>query len=79
MTFIRHCRVLDMTLAEIRVLLALRNAPETPCCDVDALPDQHIVNVAERIAGLSKLQVQLKKLRRSCLQASTTQECGILN
>jgi CheY-like chemotaxis protein len=79
LTFIRHCRVLDMTLAEIRALLALRDAPETPCCGVDALLDQHILQVAERIAELSKLEIQLKKLRGSCAQASTTKECGILN
>ena len=32
LTFIRHCRALDMTLGEIRTLLMHRDHPERDCC-----------------------------------------------
>ena len=35
--FIRHCRVLDMTLEEIRNLLRFRDAPDENCREVNAL------------------------------------------
>lgn len=76
--FIRHCRSLDMTLEEIRVLLDLRDAPEQDCVGVNILLDKHIGHVAHRIKELKVLQVQLKQLRSRCVTAQTTRECGIL-
>jgi DNA-binding transcriptional MerR regulator len=35
LAFIRHCRSLDMTLAEIRTLLHFKDAPTEDCADVD--------------------------------------------
>lgn len=37
LSFIRHCRSLDMTLDEIRVLLQFRDAPEQNCGEVNAV------------------------------------------
>ena len=76
--FIRHCRSLDMTLDEIRILLKFRDAPEDNCGDVNALLDEHIGHVAERITELQSLERQLKTLRRQCRQAKTIRDCGIL-
>lgn len=77
-SFIRHCRSLDMTLAEIRTLLRFRNAPEENCGDVNALLDEHVGHVAERIAELTRLENQLKSLRRLCGEARAAKHCGIL-
>jgi DNA-binding transcriptional MerR regulator len=44
--FIRHCRVLDMMLEEIRNLLGLRDAPDENCSEVNALLDEHIVSTS---------------------------------
>jgi Cd(II)/Pb(II)-responsive transcriptional regulator len=79
LSFIRNCRSLDMTLDEIRTLLALRDAPREDCGDVIALLDAHIGHVADRLAELEKLQQQLKKLRCLCAEVSATEKCGILN
>lgn len=76
--FIRHCRSLDMTLEEIRILLDLRAAPEQDCDGVNTLLDKHIGHVATRIRELKALQVQLKQLRSRCVSAQSTKECGIL-
>lgn len=79
LTFIRHCRSLDMALDEIRTLLKFRDAPEQNWGDVNALLDEHIGHVAGRIAQLKTLEAQLKKLRSLCNMVQTTKECGILN
>lgn len=79
LTFIRHCRSLDMTLEEIRTLLQFRDTPEGNCGEVNALLDEHIAHVAARIAELKALEKQLRKLRCLCGQAQAVKECGILN
>ena len=42
LTFIRHCRNLDMTLGEIRTLLHFKASPEENCGEVNRLLDEHI-------------------------------------
>ncbi len=79
LSFIRHCRGLDMTLDEIRVLLRFKDAPTDNCLEVNELLDEHIGHVAERIAELRQLESQLKSLRESCMGGQEAQHCGILN
>jgi Cd(II)/Pb(II)-responsive transcriptional regulator len=79
LSFIRHCRSLDMTLDEIRALLDFRDAPTRDCADVSALLDEHVRHVADRIAELRRLQRQLKHLRGLCAQPGQAERCGILN
>ncbi len=79
LSFIRHCRGLDMTLDEIRVLLRFKDAPTENCLEVNELLDEHIGHVAERIRELRQLEKQLKNLREACLGAQEAQHCGILN
>lgn len=79
LSFIRHCRGLDMTLDEIRVLLHFKDAPSEDCGEVNALLDQHIGHVAHRIRELRSLEKQLRELRDTCQTAQDTEHCGILN
>lgn len=76
--FIRHCRSLDMALADIRSLLAVRDQPEQSCCAVNAMLDQHIAQVAERIAELHALERQLRAIRGLCGQHRPARDCAIL-
>lgn len=78
LSFIRHCRGLDMTLDEIRVLLRFKDSPEENCGQVNALLDEHIVHVSQRIAALRDLERQLKTLRKTCQAAQAASACGIL-
>ena len=64
LSFIRHCRALDMNLDEIRVLLRFKDAPEQNCAEVNALLDDHIGHVATRIRELRKLDTELRALRK---------------
>ena len=56
LAFIRQCRNLDMTLDEVRALLALRDAPAQDCSEINALLDEHVRHVAERIRELRALE-----------------------
>ncbi len=76
--FIRHCRSLDMTLDEIRVLLGFRDAPDENCGEVNLLLDKHIGHVADRIDELTRLQCQLQELRKMCGASQAAKDCGIL-
>ena len=78
LTFIRHCRTLDMALSEIRELLRFKDAPHANCGEVNALLDEHIEHVALRIRELKALQLELKRLRSACGQTREAQDCGIL-
>ncbi len=79
LSFIRHCRGLDMTLDEIRVLLRFKDAPTENCLEVNELLDEHIGQVAQRIRELRQLEKQLKSLREACLGGQQALHCGILN
>lgn len=76
--FIKHCRSLDLSLAEIRQLVELNQLPSMHCDDVNKMVDSHIEQVAMRIKELQYLQKQLKSLRDSCSDSRTVKECGIL-
>jgi Cd(II)/Pb(II)-responsive transcriptional regulator len=76
--FIRHCRSLDMTLEEIRNLLKFRDAPNENCREVDALLEEHIEHVSNRIKELRFLQKNLRRLRNRCERARAIKDCGIL-
>ena len=79
LSFIRHCRNLDMTLDEIRSLLRFKDAPPEDCSEVNTLLDAHIGHVAHRIHELRALEKDLKDLRARCLSPHSIDECGILN
>lgn len=76
--FIKHCRSLDLSLPEIRQLLALNHSPDAQCDDVNWMMDTHIEQVDARIRDLTSLSEQLKALRRSCSNQRTVEQCGIL-
>jgi Cd(II)/Pb(II)-responsive transcriptional regulator len=76
--FIRRCRSLDMALAEIRILLRFRSAPDEDCGEVNALLDTHIGHVEERIAELRSLEGHLRTLREKCVSGRPAEQCGIL-
>lgn len=79
LAFIRHCRCLDMTLDEIRVLLRYKDSPQDNCGEVDQLLDAHIGHVGTRISELKALQKELRALRASCQLDQVAANCGILS
>jgi Cd(II)/Pb(II)-responsive transcriptional regulator len=76
--FIRNCRALDMSQQEIHTLLALAAHPQTSCGAVNAVLDQHITHVNQRMEELDKLRRQLQALRELCQNEQAVDSCGIL-
>jgi Cd(II)/Pb(II)-responsive transcriptional regulator len=79
LAFIRHCRALDMSLADVKRLLDFVARPAADCSDVDRLIDEQLIRVRARLKSLRALERQLAVLRRQCEVKRTTAECGILN
>lgn len=79
LAFIRHCRELDMPLADIQRLLHLLDQPPGDCRDVDQLIDTHLTRVQARLQSLQVLAHQLEQLRGRCHARHATLECGILH
>ena len=78
LSFIRHCRALDMPLADVSRLLGFVDAPLADCSDVDLLVDEQLARVRARLKSMRALEKQLLQLRARC---SGTHEghCGILD
>lgn len=78
LSFIRHCRALDMTLAEVKTLLDLAANPDSDCADVDLLIDAQRARVRARLNSLRALERQLSALRSRCRSGHSAGGCGIL-
>lgn len=75
---IRGCRALDLSLDEIRALLAQADGAARDCAGIDRAIDQHLAHVDERIAALQRLRGQLRELRDSCDGEHGLDECAVL-
>lgn len=76
--FVRRCRALDMSLDEIRALLVFCDEPSRPCGEVNALLDEHIGHVEQRIEELQRLAGELRSLRSVCQSPGHAVDCEIL-
>ncbi|HBM09884.1 Cd(II)/Pb(II)-responsive transcriptional regulator [Pseudomonas sp. Choline-3u-10] len=79
LTFIRHCRALDIGLADIRRLLEFSNHPDASCGDINHLIDEQLERVRTRLENLHALERQLQELRSCCTGNRAMHGCGILN
>lgn len=76
--FIRHCRSLGMSLAEVRTLQTFQAEPERACDEINSLIDRHLQQTEAQIQSLMRLRSQLQSLRQSCQAAIEGRACGIL-
>ncbi len=79
LAFIRHCRALDIPLAEIQRLLGFVQGEPDREGDIDALIDQQLQRVRARLKSLRALERQLAELRQRCDADHAAHECGILH
>lgn len=75
---IRGCRALDLSLDEIRHLLAQTDGSASDCAGVDRVIDEHLAHVGERILALEHLRRQLQALRARCDGEHGLDGCGVL-
>jgi Cd(II)/Pb(II)-responsive transcriptional regulator len=78
LSFVRHCRALDIPLADIQRLLDFTLRPDADCGDINGLVDRQIERVRARLESLRALEKQLTLLRGKCSEGHRAQECGIL-
>jgi Cd(II)/Pb(II)-responsive transcriptional regulator len=79
LAFIRHCRALDIPLADIRRLIDFLDQPGGDCLDIDRLIEAQLVRVQARLQSMRALEQQLTELRKRCDSRHATTECGILH
>ncbi|MFZ6847890.1 Cd(II)/Pb(II)-responsive transcriptional regulator [Undibacterium sp. RuRC25W] len=79
LSFIRHCRALDIPLADIRRLVSFIQSPAEDCGDINHLIDQQIARVKARLKSMKALEKQLSQLRARCDDRHHGKECGILH
>ena len=79
LSFVRHCRALDIPLADIKRLLEFVAHPEADCGDINRLIDTQLARVQARLQSMQVLERQLRALRGQCDAHHTVRECGILH
>lgn len=80
LSFIRHCRALDMPLADVARLLALTDDPQGHGGDIpaDDLIANQLAKVRARLKSMHALEKQLVRLQASCDGHHEGGSCGIL-
>ena len=79
LAFVRHCRALDIPLADVKRLLDFVGGARDEGSDIDALIDALLLRVRARLKSLRALEHQLTALRASCDADHAAHECGILH
>ncbi len=64
--FILNCRTLNMSLDEIKILLAYKDKPCGNCNSINILVDKHIHQLEQNIQKQIQLKQQLSDLRSKC-------------
>ena len=78
LNFVRHCRSLDMPLAEIKRLLDLSSDHTVSCEQVNDLVRAHLARVQAKRNALEVLEKQLAALNAQCESGHRVADCGIL-
>jgi len=76
--FIRHCRLLDMPLGDVRRLLALSEEGSETCEEVNGMIDAQLERVRAKRRELEALEHKLAGLRAQCRARKRVADCGIV-
>ena len=76
--FIRRCRDLGFTLDQVRDLLRLSSEKTQACAEVDRIAEQHRRAVEEKLADLTRLATELRRLSACCRGKGTIADCRII-
>ena len=76
--FIRCCRDLGFTLAQIRDLLRLSSRKDEDCAEVDHIAAQHLIAIEQKISDLKRLAKELRRLNNCCPGKGIIADCRII-
>jgi DNA-binding transcriptional MerR regulator len=77
LAFIRHARELGFEVGAIRALLRLQDKPNQSCAVADDIARQRLAEVEQRIASLTALKSELKRMIEGC-RRGRVQECRVI-
>ncbi len=77
LSFIRHARDLGFSVEAIRELIDLNRDPDRTCSEIDLIARDHLAEVEERIARLSALRAELKRMIAQCAGGKIA-ECSVM-
>jgi DNA-binding transcriptional MerR regulator len=77
LTFVRHARELGFEIEAIRSLLALQDQPDRPCDGIDTLAREHLAAIEKKIARLTALRGEMKRMLKSC-SGGRVADCRII-
>lgn len=77
LNFIRRCRDLGFNLDQVRALLSLSVQKQRDCADVDQVAAEHLTEVEDKIADLTKLAKELRRITRCC-KGGRIADCRII-
>ncbi|PSJ81100.1 Cu(I)-responsive transcriptional regulator [Neisseria iguanae] len=75
--FIKHARDVDFSLAQIQILLNLKNNPQRTSAQVKQLVGEHIAVLQEKITRLQSMIHTLQSWH-DCCQGNDNPECAII-
>lgn len=78
LAFIKHARQLGFPLEAIRTLLDLSETPDRPCADANALAQAQLVEVEAKIAQLTALQTELKRMVAAGCDSGVVGDCRVI-
>lgn len=76
-SFIRHARALDFSLAAIQEIMTLADMPEHACAEADAIARAQIDSIDKRIGQLTALKKELTRMVDSC-QGGKVAQCRVI-
>ncbi len=77
LAFVRDAQAAGLSLAEIREVIAIRDAGEAPCVHVGQLIAEHLTKVQARIAELRATRARLVELSHRAADANPADCTGI--
>ncbi|NYT72389.1 helix-turn-helix domain-containing protein [Halomonas sp. QX-2] len=78
LTFIRHARDFGFSVEAVRELLQMADYPDMPCEEIDRLAKRHLAEVEARLARLTSVRDELKRMINQCAGGSVGQ-CYIID
>lgn len=75
--FIAHARDMGFPMESLKSMLALAARREAPCARVDAIVEQHLAEVDQRIEQLTRLRGELAGMLSDC-HHGTVGQCRIV-
>jgi DNA-binding transcriptional MerR regulator len=77
LAFIRHSRELGFDLDAVRALLSLQDNPDQSCAAADTIAKAHLAEVEARIARLTALREELRRMIEECA-CGRVAECRVI-